>query len=47
MVKDGALATVGIDYTKLGKQTAAMIIRIVNVKPLKTTMLSRWQSMPI
>ncbi len=28
MVKDGALATVGIDYTVLGKQTAAMIIRI-------------------
>jgi len=30
MVKDGALATVGIDYTKLGKQTATMIVRIVN-----------------
>jgi putative ABC transport system substrate-binding protein len=35
MVKDGALATVGIDYTKLGKQTAAMIIRIVNGKTIK------------
>ncbi len=30
MVKDGALATVGIDYTVLGKQTAAMIVRICN-----------------
>lgn len=30
MVKDGGLATVGIDYTVLGKQTAAMIARIVN-----------------
>ncbi|AHM57931.1 ABC-type uncharacterized transport system, periplasmic component (plasmid) [Peptoclostridium acidaminophilum DSM 3953] len=30
MVADGALATVGIDYTVLGKQTAAMIVRIVN-----------------
>ena len=28
MVKDGALATVGIDYTVLGKQTAQMIARI-------------------
>lgn len=35
MVKDGALATVGIDYTKLGKQTAAMIIRIVNGQSIK------------
>ncbi|MEN6390090.1 MAG: ABC transporter substrate-binding protein [Syntrophomonas sp.] len=35
MVKDGALATVGIDYTKLGKQTAAMIIRIVNGGTIK------------
>jgi putative ABC transport system substrate-binding protein len=30
MVNDGGLATVGIDYTVLGKQTADMIIRIVN-----------------
>lgn len=30
MVKDGGLATVGIDYTVLGKQTAAMAIRIMN-----------------
>ncbi|MEN6348636.1 MAG: ABC transporter substrate-binding protein [Syntrophomonas sp.] len=37
MVKDGALATVGIDYTKLGKQTAAMIIRIVNGQTIKDT----------
>lgn len=29
MVKDGGLATVGIDYTVLGKQTAAMIARII------------------
>jgi len=35
MVKDGALATVGIDYTKLGKQTAAMIIRIFNGQTIK------------
>lgn len=35
MVKDGALATVGIDYTKLGKQTAAMVIRIVNGQTIK------------
>ncbi len=35
MVKDGALATVGIDYVKLGKQTAAMIIRIVNGQTIK------------
>lgn len=28
MVKDGALATVGIDYTVLGRQTAQMIARI-------------------
>jgi len=35
MVKDGALATVGIDYTKLGKQTADMIIRIVNGQTIK------------
>lgn len=35
MVKDGALATVGIDYTKLGKQTASMIVRIVNGQTIK------------
>ena len=29
MVTDGGLATVGIDYTVLGKQTAAMIIRLI------------------
>ncbi|MEA4926024.1 MAG: ABC transporter substrate-binding protein [Syntrophomonadaceae bacterium] len=37
MVNDGALATVGIDYTKLGKQTAAMIIRIINGQTIKDT----------
>ncbi len=30
MVKDGGLATVGIDYTVLGRQTAAMIVRIMD-----------------
>ncbi|MBF7096761.1 ABC transporter substrate-binding protein [Alkalibacter mobilis] len=30
MVADGALATVGIDYTVLGRQTADMIGRIIN-----------------
>lgn len=30
MVKDGGLATVGIDYTVLGKQTAMMIKRIID-----------------
>lgn len=30
MVSDGGLATVGIDYTILGKQTASMIARIYN-----------------
>jgi len=30
MVADGGLATVGIDYTVLGKQTAEMIARIIN-----------------
>lgn len=30
MVNDGALATVGIDYTILGKQTAEMVARIVD-----------------
>lgn len=30
MVKDGGLATVGIDYTVLGKQTANMIARIID-----------------
>jgi putative ABC transport system substrate-binding protein len=29
MVKDGAFATVGIDYTVLGRQTAQMIARII------------------
>ncbi len=30
MVRDGGLATVGIDYTVLGKQTANMIARIID-----------------
>lgn len=30
MVADGGLATVGIDYTVLGKQTAQMVARILN-----------------
>ena len=30
MVIDGGLATVGIDYTVLGKQTAQMVERLVN-----------------
>ena len=29
MVKDGGLATVGIDYTLLGRQTGRMIARIM------------------
>ena len=29
MVKDGGFATVGIDYTVLGKQTAAMVVRVI------------------
>lgn len=35
MVKDGGLATVGIDYTVLGKQTAAMIKRIMDGQSIK------------
>lgn len=35
MVKDGALATVGIDYTVLGKQTAEMIARIIEGETIK------------
>lgn len=35
MVADGGLATVGIDYTVLGKQTAAMIGRIVEGQTIK------------
>ncbi|NTW72068.1 MAG: ABC transporter substrate-binding protein [Eubacteriaceae bacterium] len=35
MVADGALATVGIDYTVLGKQTAAMIARIIKGETIK------------
>ena len=30
MVKDGGFATVGIDYTLLGKQTGRMIARIMD-----------------
>lgn len=35
MVADGGLATVGIDYIKLGKQTAQMIVRIYNGEAIK------------
>lgn len=35
MVADGGLATVGIDYTVLGKQTAAMISRIIDGETIK------------
>lgn len=37
MVTDGGLATVGIDYTYLGKQTAAMIKRIYDGGKIKDT----------
>ena len=30
MVKDGGLATVGIDYTVLGKQTGELVLRLYN-----------------
>jgi putative ABC transport system substrate-binding protein len=35
MVADGALATVGIDYTVLGKQTAQMVARIIKGETIK------------
>ena len=34
MVADGGLATVGINYTQLGKQTAAMVIKVLNGTPI-------------
>ena len=34
MVKDGGFATVGIDYTVLGKQTADMVIRVLDGKKI-------------
>ena len=37
MVNDGGLATVGIDYTQLGKQTAAMIKKIYDGAAIKDT----------
>lgn len=37
MVKDGGFATVGIDYTVLGKQTAEMVIRILNGAEISET----------
>ena len=37
MVADGGLATVGIDYVKLGKQTAQMAQRIINGASIKDT----------
>lgn len=37
MVTDGGLATVGIDYTLLGKQTAQMVARLVSGKTVSET----------
>ncbi len=37
MVLDGGLATVGIDYTVLGKQTAAMVMRILDGAKISDT----------
>ncbi|MCI1951850.1 MAG: ABC transporter substrate-binding protein [Clostridiales bacterium] len=37
MVKDGGLATVGIDYTVLGKQTAQMIKRVIDGQTIAQT----------
>ena len=34
MVKDGALATVGVNYTNLGKQTAAMAVKVLEGTPV-------------
>lgn len=36
MVKDGGLATVGIDYAQLGKETADMVVDILHGKRLET-----------
>jgi len=35
MVNDGGLATVGVNYTQLGKQTADMAIEILEGKDVK------------
>ncbi len=35
-VKSGALATVGVDYNKLGKQTAEMAVAVLNGEPTET-----------
>ena len=37
MVRDGGFATVGIDYVKLGKQTAEMAIRVLNGAAISDT----------
>ena len=37
MVRDGGFATVGIDYVKLGKQTADMAIRVLNGTAISDT----------
>ena len=34
MVMDGGLATVGIDYTDLGKETAKMVDEVLKGKPV-------------
>lgn len=36
MVMDGGLATVGIDYTDLGKETAKMVDEVLKGKPVKS-----------
>lgn len=35
MVIDGGFATVGIDYTLLGKQTAAMVVKVLEGTPIR------------
>lgn len=34
MVNDGGLATVGVNYTQLGKQTAQMAAEVLSGKPV-------------
>lgn len=46
MVADGGLATVGIDYTVLGRQTAQMAARILNGESIAEIRWNRWPSMP-
>lgn len=43
MVVNGALATYGIDYYRLGKQTAEMAVKLLKAdKPLDE--IAKWQS---